>query len=177
MEGLIIYKGKYGATRQYAEWLNKDLSLHITVAEEVHDQELEKSDYLLIGTSVYFGKFLIKHWLKKNAEKIKNKKLFLFVVTATSPDEKELRATFEKNNIPLEIKKRCEVYYVTGRIIHKELDWKDRFILKMASAFVKDPVKKSAMHTDLDGVKKENLMEIEKAVSDYLSIHSEVVSV
>ena len=29
MKGIIIYKGKYGATRQYADWLGKELNLQI----------------------------------------------------------------------------------------------------------------------------------------------------
>src|SRR5215217_4400468 len=103
MEGMIIYRGKYGATKQYAAWLSEDLNLPFLSAEKVTEEEIRSADLLLIGTSVYFGKFKIRNWLIKNIESIRNKELFLYVVNANAQEDQELRSKFIYDNVPMEI--------------------------------------------------------------------------
>ncbi len=57
---MIIYTSKYGATRQYAEWLGNELNLSQAHPEAITGAQIERADYLVIGTPVYFGKFRIK---------------------------------------------------------------------------------------------------------------------
>ena len=75
MKGIIIYKGKYGATQQYAEWAGKELNLPIATPENADPGTLAGYDFVAIGTSVYIGKFVINRWLKQQADILKNKKL------------------------------------------------------------------------------------------------------
>ena len=66
MKGLVIYKGRYGATKQYATWIAKELGLPAASADRFPVDELSKYDYFVIGSSVYIGKLEIRKWLKKN---------------------------------------------------------------------------------------------------------------
>jgi menaquinone-dependent protoporphyrinogen IX oxidase len=66
MKGLVIYKGRYGATKQYAMWIGQELQLPVASADRFHTDELPKYDYFILGSSVYIGKLEIKDWLKKN---------------------------------------------------------------------------------------------------------------
>jgi menaquinone-dependent protoporphyrinogen IX oxidase len=66
MKGLVIYKGKYGATKQYAMWIAQELQLPVASADRFPADELPKYDYFILGSSVYIGKLEIKDWLKKN---------------------------------------------------------------------------------------------------------------
>jgi menaquinone-dependent protoporphyrinogen IX oxidase len=167
MKGLIVYKGKYGATRDYAQWLSEDLKLPKLFADEVTKKQISDCDFLLIGTSVYFGKFKIKHWLKANVHEIRDKKLFLFVVNATPPEERLKHEKFVYDNVPAEIKQQCEVYFLPGRVIHKELTWTDRMILDVMGRFEKDPRKKAALDKDIDHVEKKNLFPLVNAVENF----------
>ena len=63
MNGIIVYKGKYEATHQYAQWLGSNLSIPITTPEELQGDMLARMDYIIIGSSVYIGKLRIKPWL------------------------------------------------------------------------------------------------------------------
>ena len=60
MKGVIVYKGKYGATRQYAEWLGAELKLAVQQAEDLTKEKLSLFDYIIMGSSVYVGKLLMK---------------------------------------------------------------------------------------------------------------------
>lgn len=169
MKEVIVYNGKYGATKQYAGWLGEKLGLPVIHSGDVTLDQLNDADMLLIGTSVYYGKFRIRKWLKKNVKHISNKKLFLFVVNATAPDEQAKRNKFVEDSVPIEFRNRCEVTFLPGRLIHKELHFIDRFMVNMAARMLKDPEKKKAMQSDLDEVKMENLAPLIDAVNKYRS--------
>jgi len=167
MKGIIVYKGKYGATRQYAGWVGSALHLPAVVADNVSADDLIKSEYVVIGSSVYIGKLQLRYWLKKNISVIQNKKLFLFIVCATPPDQKNKLETIARENIPEEIRNRCEVFFVRGRMIKKNISLPDRFLLKIGSLLVKDPGDKKNMLLDFDAVKKENIIPLINAINAF----------
>ena len=169
MNAIIIYKGKYGATRQYAKWLGKELKIFVKPAESISGEQLKRYDVLLIGTSVYIGKLQIKKWLKKNLEYIRDKKIFLFQVAGTPPEQVNKRQAYNLAGIPTELIDKCEFYFLPGRMFKEKLSWWDRFMLKMGARLVKDPKERITMLTDYDQVKKENLNEIILDINKYCS--------
>ncbi|MDZ4795968.1 MAG: flavodoxin domain-containing protein [Bacteroidota bacterium] len=169
MEAIIIYKGKYGATKQYAEWLGADLHVPVRTAVEINGDNLARYDVLLIGTSVYIGKLQIEKWLRKNLSFIKGKKIFLFQVAADSPTEKEKRQAYNRSGIPGELINNCAFYFLPGKMILQQLSWKDRFMLKMGARLAKDPEAKKTMLTDYNDVRKDQLEEMLIAIKGYMA--------
>ena len=169
MNGVIIYKGKYGATRQYAQWISNDLKLPVRQPEEISSDYLTSCDFVILGSAVYIGKLLIRKWLKKQAGVLQNKKLFLFVVCGTPPSEKEKLKLIVKNNVPLSISDQTAIYFLHGKMDIKALNWSDRFMLKMGARLEKDPDTKKEMLTDYNDVKKENITELVNDVSRYFA--------
>ncbi|HTS44834.1 MAG TPA: flavodoxin domain-containing protein [Puia sp.] len=157
MKGIIIYKSKYGATRQYAQWLGSALRLPVMTSEDIDGTILTNSEFIVLGGSVYIGKLLISDWIKKNAMYIKNKKLFLFIVSGTTADEKEKQEEIIRENIREEIRDHCDIYFLRGRKIMKDLSWMDRLLLRMGAALTRNPDDKKRMLQDFDEVKTENL--------------------
>src|SRR4030095_4038929 len=104
MKGIIIYKGKYGATHQYAQWLGSTLRLPAIMADNITGENLSTYDFVVIGSSVYIGRLLIKYWLRQNLVSIQNKKIFLFIVCGTAPGEIDKLKKIARENIPEEIK-------------------------------------------------------------------------
>jgi menaquinone-dependent protoporphyrinogen IX oxidase len=160
MKGVIIYKSKYGATRQYAHWLSEELKLPLRQPDEISSTELSNYDFIIIGSAVYIGKLLIAKWLKKQLDILENKKLFLFIVCGTPPDEKEKLNEIVKGNRELSVLRQAKIYFLHGRIDIKGLHWLDRFLLKMGARLEKDPETKKGMVTDFDDVKKENIVKL-----------------
>jgi len=170
MKGLVIYKGKYGATKQYAMWIGQELQLPVASADRFHTNELMKYDYFILGSSVYIGKLEIKDWLKKNFYVLQNKKIFFFQVAASPVEQIEKRQSYNKASLPPSILKNIEFYYLPGRMIMRNLSVWDRFMLKMGAKLVKDPMEKKAMLTDFDHVKKEKVIPIMEGVRTFLEM-------
>ena len=170
MKGLVIYKGKYGATKQYAMWIGQELQLPVASADRFHIDELPKYDFFILGSSVYIGKLEIKDWLKKNFNVLQNKKIFFFQVAASPVEQIEKREGYNKASLPPSILKNIEFYYLPGRMIMRNLSGWDRFMLKMGAKLTKDPVEKKAMLTDFDHVKKEKVIPIMEGVRTFIEM-------
>jgi menaquinone-dependent protoporphyrinogen IX oxidase len=167
MKGAIIYKGKYGATRQYAEWLGEELNIPVLDLEIVSASMLAKYNYIIAGASVYAGRMQNKNWLIRNSKILQGKKLFLFIVCATPSSEKEKLNGIIKTNIPAALEGLADIFFLAGRLVISKLSWIDRLVLKMGASLEKDPARKKAMLQDFDSVKKENLKMLIHAVSAY----------
>ena len=176
MKGLVIYKGKYGATKQYAMWIGQELQLPVASADRFPVDELPNYDYFILGSSVYIGKLEIKDWLKKNFQVLQNKKIFFFQVAGSPAEQIEKRESYNKASLPPTILKNIQFYYLPGRMIMRNLSGWDRFMLKMGAKLTKDPVEKKTMLTDFDNVKKENTFPIIEAVRTFTEINEPEMS-
>jgi len=170
MKGLVIYKGKYGATKQYATWIGQELQLPVASADRFPIDELPNYDYFILGSSVYIGKLEIKDWLKKNFNVLQNKKIFFFQVAASPVEQIEKRHSYNKASLPPSILKKIQFYYLPGRMIMRNLSAWDRFMLRMGARLAKDPLEKKAMLTDFDHVKKEKVIPIMEGVRTFLEM-------
>ena len=170
MKGLVIYKGKYGATKQYATWIAQELQLPVASADRFPIDELPNYDYFILGSSVYIGKLEIKDWLKKNFNVLQNKKIFFFQVAGSPVEQIEKRQSYNKASLPPSILKKTQFYYLPGRMIMRNLSGWDRFMLKMGAKLTKDPVEKKAMLTDFDHVKKEKVIPIMEGVRTFIEM-------
>ena len=171
MKGLVIYKGKYGATKQYAMWIGQELQLAVASADRFPVDELEKYDYFILGSSVYIGKLEIRNWLKKNFKVLQNKKLFFFQVSASPPEQIEKRKSYNTASLSPDVLEKIQFYYLPGRMIVRNLSAWDGFMLKMGAIFTKDPFEKKKMLTDFDDVKKENIDPLVKSVRNLTNIY------
>jgi menaquinone-dependent protoporphyrinogen IX oxidase len=169
MKGIIIYKGRYGATAQYAKWLGAELWLPVVFSDQISGRRLAENDFFIIGSSVYIGKLEIKNWLKKNEAFLRNKPIFFFQVAGTPAEEKETREVYNKNSIPASLFSNCRFYYLQGKLSINKLSWIDRFMLKMGARLTKDPAVKKTMLSDYDDVKKENIGKMVLEVQGYLN--------
>ena len=157
MKGLIIYKGKYGATAQYANWLGKDLGLPVVQPEDVSPEVLSEYDYVIVGSSVYIGKLQIKDWIRQFEDILAMSKVYFFIVCGTPLDEKEKLTEIVNANIPDLLKKENNIFFLRGRLVKKNLSFMDRFMLKVGAMLQKDKETGQRMLQDFDEVKRENL--------------------
>ena len=167
MQGVIIYKGKYGATQQYSEWLGEKLNLPVIHAANINGEALKKYDFLVIGTSVYIGKLQMESWLRNNISFIKQKKIFFFQEAATPVEQKKKRQAYNSAGIPKELQPNCDYYYLPGKMTMKDLTWKDKFMLRMGAMLAKSTEEKKTMLTDYDSVATIHIKEILEAVRNH----------
>ncbi len=104
MKVLIVFNGKYGSTRMYAERLAEvfgDDSQAIDV-KQVKKSDLDNSDNVIVGGGVYMGKTTraLKSFLKKHLNVLKNKKVGLFICCASKDEDSQITDYFDKNFPP-----------------------------------------------------------------------------
>ncbi len=163
MKGLILYHGKYGATLQYAEWLSESLLLPVMTADQVTESSIAEADYLLMGTSVYLGKFALRDWLQKHATALGGKKLFLFVVSGTAEHQAK-QDEYLSNNVPAAILPQLAVYHLPGRLRYQKLSWPDKLRCRLGALLTRNPQEKASLRTDYNAVKKEHLLPLMEAI-------------
>lgn len=158
MKGLVLYKGKYGATREYAGFIGEALKWPIYTPEQLLAPTLAAADVVVIGSSVYAGRLLLHGWLKKQVELLKKKKVYLFIVCATPSDKKEVLEQIANHNIPAALRDQVVVHFLRGRVVIKDLSWLHKLMLKFAARSTKDPDEKQRMLFGFDAVKRENII-------------------
>ena len=170
-KGLIVYKGKYGATHQYANWLGEQLGYPVTEAGSADARTLNKYDVIVMGGSVYVGKIMIGRWMKEYEDILRRKELFLFVVCGTPPAESDKLAAMISSNMSSSLREKVEPFFLHGRMILSKLGWFDRFMLKMGARLEKDKTVSKRMLEEFDDVKKENLVPLLKAIREKTNQH------
>jgi menaquinone-dependent protoporphyrinogen IX oxidase len=167
MKGIIIYKGKYGATRQYAEWLGSALGFSVFSAGQETKEELAAADYILLGSSIYIGKLQIREWLEKNGTLLADKKVYLFIVAGTPSNERSKLEGYYKTNVPPDLQRRTRCYFLTGKLEFKKLSWLDKLLLKTGAMLAKRSGE-TISTTDYNEVRRENITSlIDDVVFDF----------
>jgi menaquinone-dependent protoporphyrinogen IX oxidase len=163
MKGLIIYKSKYGAVRQYAHWAGNDLNLPVIEMGAVTTDKIKQADFIIIGSSIYIGKSLNRKWLRKHKRILAEKELFLFFACGT-PSNKTLQLEkYLEASVPVELRGKAHTFFLPGRMIVNRLSRFDRFILKMGARLMKKDGQHSILQ-DYNNLEREHINELVASV-------------
>lgn len=86
-KGVVIFKSKYGATKKYALWLQEELGFDCFEVKNITEQKLKEYDTIILGGGVYASGIAGLSFLKKNIQKLSDKKIAVFCVGASPFDE------------------------------------------------------------------------------------------
>lgn len=157
MKGIIIYAGKYGATAQYAQWLANTLKLPVLPAEKANASDIAGCNLVILGSSVYIGKLVIRRWLRENDAALRGKRLLLFIVCGSSVDDKKAQDKIIQNNLNELVSRAAKAFFLPGRCIVSNLNWKDRLLLRFGAMLAKDPAQKAGMRSGFDRMDRKAL--------------------
>lgn len=163
MKGIIIFKGKYGATRQYALWLGDTLGIPAVMAGNETPSQLDDAGYIILGTSIYIGKLQLRNWISQHAALLKKKKVFLFLVAGTAPSETVKLQGYLDSNIAAEVKARFTCFFLPGKLEFKKLSLADKILLKIGARLSKGS-DDAIVISDYNNVQRERLADIISAV-------------
>lgn len=138
-KGIIVYQSKYGATKKYAEWLQVMTNFQCIEISKAVVNEVAQYETIILCGGIYASGIAGLSFLKKNIDKLKNKKLAILCVGASPYDEKaftEIKArnlTGDLRDIPL--------FYGRGAWDESKMKFLDRTLCKMLQKSVvkKDP--------------------------------------
>lgn len=131
MRTIVVYKSKYGSTKQYAEWIAEELSCDAVDAKNVKIDDLEKYDTIIYGGGLYAEVINGVILLTKNMDKLEGKKLIVYSTGITPLKYREYydKLVIEKN-FKLEMLEKIKVYNFLGKMILDELTIVHRTALK-----------------------------------------------
>ena len=107
MSGIILYQSKYGATKRYVNWFLEETGFKCLEAKKDDINEIIKYDTIILGGGLYASGIAGLSFLKKNINKLKDKKIIVFCCGASPYDEKAIEQVKKHNlkdslaNIPL----------------------------------------------------------------------------
>lgn len=139
MQGIILYKSKYGATKKYALWLAELTGFDCMPLADFETNNFSSYDTVILGGGVYASGIACIPFLKKNFPKLRGKKILVYTCGASPYDKKCFDELVNHNmkeplaNIP--------VFYCRGGFDMPAMSLKDRMLCKMLRKAVskKDP--------------------------------------
>ncbi len=122
MNSIVIYKSKYGSTRQYACWIAQQLGCEAVDAKGIKADDLLGYDAIVYGGGLYAEMIAGITLISKNFEKLKDKKIAVFTTGLTPLDCREYYDDMVvpknfKNGLPHNVK----VFNYMGKMILEEL--------------------------------------------------------
>lgn len=129
---VVIYKSRYGSTQRYAQWIAQEIKADLFEVSKITINDILKYDTVVYGGSLYATGILGFSFIKKNFDKIKDKKVIVFSVGA-SPAYPEAINHIKNNNFTEEMKERIHFFHLRGGFNYKRLNLIDKalmFLLK-----------------------------------------------
>ena len=131
MNTIVIYKSKYGSTKQYAEWIAEELGCNAVEAKSVKADDLLQYDTIIYGGGLYAEIINGVSLITKNIQKLSGKKIVIYTTGITPLD---VRAYYDgevldknfKNGVPENVK----IFNLLGKMKLDELTLPHRAALK-----------------------------------------------
>lgn len=131
MNAIVIYKSKYGSTKQYAEWIADELSCSAVDVKSVKAEDVLGYDVIIYGGGLYAETVNGVSFITKNLEKLKDKKLIVYTTGITPVDCREYYDKLVANkNFKGEAAKRIKMFNFLGKMVLDELSTVHRTAIK-----------------------------------------------
>ncbi|WP_026888656.1 flavodoxin domain-containing protein [Clostridium beijerinckii] len=150
MKTVVIYKSKTGFTRKYAEWVAEELSADIFNASKVNINTLNKYDTIIYGGSLYAVGIIGIGLIKKNINKLKDKRLVVFA-TGASPSRDNVINEVINKNFTVDEQKYIKFFYLRGGFNYNKLNFFDKFLMTLLKLKIKNK-KKEDLSADEKGM-------------------------
>lgn len=131
MKTIVIYKSKYGSTKQYAEWIGEELNCEVKDAKRVKADDLKDYETIIYGGGLYAEVISGASLITKNFDKLCGKKLIVFSTGITPLDCRDYydKLVIEKNFRPHMLEK-IKVFNFLGKMVLDELSLPHKTAIK-----------------------------------------------
>ncbi|MEN6320315.1 MAG: flavodoxin domain-containing protein [Syntrophaceae bacterium] len=165
---LIVYQSKYGSTKQYAQWIQREIPSELADADTADKREFAKYDMIMFGSSIRMGRIVIAPLIIESWDAVKGKKVVLFTTSGTPPDHPNIRKIYERN-LPEGLRKEIKYFPLHGRMLINDLSFIDKFLVAIGQIMEKDESIAKRMREDYDEMKQENLLPLLEYVKAQLA--------
>ncbi|OCL26917.1 flavodoxin [Orenia metallireducens] len=124
----VIYKSKYGSTKQYAQWIARRVQGDLLENFRVKVDDLQDYDTIVLGGSLHAVGIKGVELITDNFRELKNKQIIVFAV-GCSPVTEEAINHIINHNFTEEIKERINFFYLRGAFNYKKLNLIDKLLM------------------------------------------------
>ncbi|MHB8134973.1 MAG: flavodoxin domain-containing protein [Anaerolineaceae bacterium] len=138
-KAIVVYQSKYGSTKKYARWLAEKLDSDLLETNQAMIEKIEKYDLIIFGGGIYASGIAGLSFLKKNYDRLKEKKIMIFAVGA-SPFNERAMEELKKRNLPEKLA-QIPIFYCRGAWRESAMTVQDRLLCGILKKTVakKDP--------------------------------------
>lgn len=131
MKPIVLYRSKYGSTKNYANWIADELSCKALDAKGLDSSILNDYDTIIYGGGLYAEIIAGVSLITKNIDKLSDKKLVVFTTGLTPTDCREYYdgMVLEKN-FKGDTRDKVKIFNFPGKMIYKELSLVHRTAIK-----------------------------------------------
>ncbi len=130
MSTVVIYKSKYGSTKQYAGWIAEELGADLKNADDVKLQDLLPYDTIIYGAGVYIGCIAGIALISDNYEQLKDKKIIVFTVGLTDPADKKKCEDLCTKNYSWKMMDTIQPFHLRGALDYKKIGIGNKLMMK-----------------------------------------------
>ena len=138
-KGIILYQSKYGATKKYVDWLMESTNFDCIETSKANVEELQQYELIILCGGIYASGIAGLQFIRKNINKLNDKKILVFCVGASSYDETAFNEVKSRNL--REDLKEIPLFYGRGAWDEESMTFKDKTLCKMLQKAIakKDP--------------------------------------
>jgi len=125
---VVVYKSKYGSAERYAQWIADEVKADLFEGSKITLNDLLKYDTVVYGGSLYATGILGFSLIRKNFDRLKDKKVVVFSVGA-SPAHPSAINDIKNNNFTEEMKEKVSFFHLRGGFNYKNLNPIDRVLM------------------------------------------------
>lgn len=131
MNAIVIYKSKYGSTKEYANWIAEAAGCEAVDVKNIKADELSKYDTIIYGGGLYAEMIGGINFITKNFDKISGKKIAIYTTGLTPPDCREYYDDYVlKKNFKPYMMENIKVFNFPGKMIVDELSFSHKTAIK-----------------------------------------------
>ncbi|MGM9660610.1 MAG: flavodoxin domain-containing protein [Faecousia sp.] len=134
MKCLVTYGSKYGATKQYAQWIAEALACDLKDIREVNSKLLAQYDVIIHGGGLYAGGLSGIGTIVKNYDALSGQEIILFSCGLADPMDPENVAHIEAGvakALKPEMRQKIKQFHLRGGIDYSRLSLTHKAMMAM----------------------------------------------
>jgi menaquinone-dependent protoporphyrinogen IX oxidase len=168
MKGIVVYKTKYGSTREYAQWISEESGFPLYSVRQRPGRILADSDIVILGSPIRIGRLKIAPWMKRRWQMLRQKKLVVFSVSAALPDDPSVHDAW-RQSLTEDIRAVCTCFSLPGRLVFDKLTPIDKLLMHGGARMERDPQVREGMLKGIDNVERRLIEPIVRHIRSLLT--------
>lgn len=130
MKTIVIYRSKYGYTKNYAQWIKEALQCELAEGAAVSPEDLQRYDTIIYGGGLYAVGIHGVRLLTGNYAALQGKNIIVWATGSNPGRQEDLEQVWAHNFTP-EQREHIKTFYLRGGFDYTRLRGGDKLLMNM----------------------------------------------